>query len=361
MRDLNSAREPAPPRPAPAPLLSIVIPTFDVDRFIDTCLDALTQQTFQNFEIIVVDGGSDDQTRVLLEKRMIDEPRLAVLWQGRVGPGPARNAGAGHAIGDYLWFVDADDQAAPGALNAIADRLRTQRPDVLLVNHEVQDGGGNLEAGQDDKLITQAGAGPFTLAERPWMLDLGMVSWNKIVRREFFHSSRAQFASSWPHEDVPVSCELMLSARQISVLNQVCYYYWKNRPDSATSAGNRFRHFGVFDAWRPILNRTRTAQMTASGSSAVATDLYRVLFQRAIWHCSTILDAEGYVGRADRREFFGRISALYADFAPTAYRPPPGLRGVKFTLIARGFYAGYAALDPLNKARVAVQRRLSRR
>jgi CDP-glycerol glycerophosphotransferase len=358
MRDLSSAQEPIPSRPRPVPLLSIVIPTFEAEPFIGDCLNAIVRQAFQNIEIIVVDGGSKDQTPVLLEKRMTDEPRLAVICKDRIGPGRARNEGARHAIGEYLWFVDADDRVAPGALTPIAERLMAQRPDVLLVNHAVLRADAGLEQGQDDRLITGADPQPFTIAERPWMLEMGLVSWNKIVRREFFLSSQAEFAGSWPHEDVPVSCRLLLSAPRISVLNHVCYHFWKQRAGSATDAAGS-RHLGVFDIWRPILTRYRDDLTVASGSTPVTKDLYRRLFQRAIWHCSTILDTRGYIAREDRRAFFGRLSALYTAYAPPGYRTPGGFRGIKFALIARDFYAGHEALDPVNKARNAMQRRIS--
>jgi CDP-glycerol glycerophosphotransferase len=358
MRDLSSVQEPTPSRPSPVPLLSIVIPTFQAEPFIEDCLDAIGRQEFQSIEIIVVDGGSKDQTPVLLEKRMTDEPRLIVICKDRIGPGRARNEGARHAIGEYLWFVDVDDRVAPGALTPIAERLIAQRPDVLLVNHAVLRADASLEKGQDDQLITGADPQPFTIAERPWMLEMGLVSWNKIVRREFFRSTQAEFASSWPHEDVPVSCKLLLSAPRLSVLNHVCYHYWKQRPGSATDAAGS-RHFCVFDVWRPILARYRDDLTPASGCTPVTKDLYRRLFQRAIWHCSTILDTAGYIAREDRRAFFAQMSALYADFAPPGYQPPGGFRGIKFALIARDFYAGHMALDPVMRARVTVQRRIS--
>jgi CDP-glycerol glycerophosphotransferase len=359
MVDPSSDRGVAPLRPGAAPLLSIIIPTFNVESYIASCIDAIAGQEFRDVEIIAVDGQSTDGTRALLEQRLPDERQLTVEWARRIGPGLARNAGVARATGEYLWFVDADDLVAPDSLAAISERLGTQRPDVLLIDHAELQPDASLKTGQDYALIQAVGDEPFTLAQRPWMLDVGLVCWNKIIRREFFASAGAEFAADWPHEDVPVSCELLLAAREIRVLDHVCYLYRRHRPGSATSTGKRYRHFTVFDAWRPVLKRNR--DRLAAKDPQLAEEVYHALFQRSIWHCSAILDSPGYIERSDRRAFLDQLSALYAEYVPDGYRPPGGFRGVKFALIAKDSYLGYAILDPLNKARVAARALLTRR
>jgi len=362
MRDPGSERDFTPSRAGKRPLLSIVIPTLDVASYIGRCIDVIAEQTFSDIEIIVIDGASTDGTRTLLETRIPREPRLNVEWEASgIGPGRARNAGVRAATGEYLWFVDADDLVAPGSLAAISERLATQRPDVLLIDHAELQADGSLKPGQDHGLVAGAGGELFTIADRPRMLGMGLVTWNKIIRREFFKSAGAEFSVDAPHEDVPVSCELLLTARAIGVLDRVCYLYRKHRPGSVTSTGKRYRHFLVFDAWRPILKQNRDKLAALSADSQVTEEVYHSLFQRAIWHCSTILETAGYIARPDRRAFLDQLSVLYSEYVPDGYHPPRGFRGVKFALIARDSYLGYAALEPLNKARVAARGLLPRR
>jgi CDP-glycerol glycerophosphotransferase len=361
MRDPGPERDADPSRSGPAPLLSVVIPTFNVQSCVGPSIDAIAGQPFGDIEIIVVDGASTDDTRTLLEQRIADEPRLTVeLADRRIGPGQARNAGARKATGEYLWFVDADDLVTADSLAAISERLAAHRPDVLLINHAELLADETRGPGQDDRLITGAGNEPFTIAQRPWMLDVALVCWNKIIRREFFESTGAQFAAEWPHEDVPVSCDLLLTASEIRVLDHACYLYRRQRPGSLASSGRRHRHFTVFDAWRPVLKRSRDRLAAAPGSRRLTEEVYQALFQRSLWHCSTILDTPGYIARSDRREFFDQLSALYSEYLPDRYRPPGGFRGVKFALIAKDSYLGYATLGPLNRARVAARALLSR-
>jgi CDP-glycerol glycerophosphotransferase len=354
------------------PLLSIVIPTYNIGEYISSCLDAIAQQTFREIEIIVVDGGSTDSTCEVLEERRSRDPRLTVIYQGRIGPGNARNAGARLASGEYLWFVDGDDMISPECLLTISERLEAERPDVLVVNHEVVHSSGRIAAGFDNKLIMAAGTATSTLAERPWLIDLSLVSWNKIVRRTFLTSADAKFLPVWPHEDVPVSCALLLAAERLSVLPHVCYYYRRERSGSAMKTGDTQRHFAIFSAWGHVLDRVR--QQAGSGAAAVTADVYRLLFQRAIWHYSLILDTDGYgigalrkggfVVRADRRTYFQMMSQQYAKYVPPGYERPGGFRGIKFRLIERNAYLAYSVLNPITRWRralVAGRLRLSRR
>lgn len=341
------------------PLISIVIPTYNVAEYITECLDAITGQSFHDVEIIVVDGGSDDQTRALLEARRRAEPRLTLSFHGRIGPGNARNEGIHLATGEYLWFVDGDDMISPECLVPISTVLRTERPDVLVINHAIVYGNGTLVPGQDNKVIAAVGAATLTVADWPRLIDLSLVSWNKIVRREFLVGVGTTFLPTWPHEDVPVSCDLLLAAGRLSVLPQVCYYYRRARSGSAMKTGPAQRHFAIFDAWPPVLKRARD-QMN-SGAAAVTREIYHRLFQRAIWHYSLILDADGYevgilgrgglVAGADRRTYFAMMSRQYAEYVPAGYRRPKGLRGLKFLLIRGNAYLVYSALNPVNRWR----------
>jgi len=344
-------------RPA-SPLISVVIPTYNVAEYITQCLDAITDQSFRDIEIIVVDGGSDDRTRALLERRRRSEPRLTLSYHGRIGPGNARNEGIRLAVGEYIWFVDGDDIISPDCLETISKRLEIDRPDVLIVNHAIVYSNGTQIPGQDNKLIAGVGSATLTLADWPELIDLSVVSWNKIVRRDFLATVGTTFLPAWPHEDVPVSCDLLMAAERLSVLSHVCYYYRRSRSGSAMKTGHAQRHFAIFDAWPPVLKRARDQ---LNSDARVTREIYHRLFQRAIWHYSLILDADGYevgilgrggfVARRDRRAYFEMMSRQYAEYVPAGYRRPKGLRGVKFLLIRRNNYLVYSTLNPINRWR----------
>src|SRR5689334_866082 len=90
------------------PLLSVVVPVYDVERYLDECLASLAAQTLRDLEVVVVDDGSPDGSAAIAEAWARRDPRFRLVRQANHGLGHARNTGARHAAGTYLAFVDSD-------------------------------------------------------------------------------------------------------------------------------------------------------------------------------------------------------------------------------------------------------------
>ena len=122
------------------PLISVVIPVHGVADYLDRCLDSILGELGPDeqagaIEVIAVDDASPDRSGEILAARR--DPRLRVITTPVAGgPGPARDLGAKEASGEYVWFVDGDDEIAPGGLAAVAEALTRLRPDVLVVDFE---------------------------------------------------------------------------------------------------------------------------------------------------------------------------------------------------------------------------------
>ena len=334
------------------PLLSFIIPVFNIEGYLASCLNSITRQPFGNIEIIAVDGASTDASGSILDEMSENESRLKVIHLDKPGPGRARNEGVKRARGDYIWFVDGDDLISDDCLTLIANHIIATSPDVLFIDHQAFYSNGNTEPGDGHELMARKTAPWFTLAEQPWVIQLGMASWKKIVRREFFVSADLKFLPDPPHEDVFVSCMLLMKAGRLSILNKVCYNYHKNRPGSAMATGDTKRHFRIFDAYGSVLDEVE--KRVGIGDRAVTAEVQHAFFQRAIWHYTTILDTSSYIARNNRRDFFGRINSDYIRYCPAGYRRPTGLRGLKFFLIEKNAYQVYSALDPVNKLRLRI-------
>ena len=330
------------------PLISVVIPVHGVEYYLDRCLDSVLGQPAPSLEVIAVDDASPDGCGAILAAR--HDPRLRVIsTPAAVGPGPARDLGAKEATGEYVWFVDGDDELAEGALMAVAAALTRLRPDVLIVDFESLYPDGTTSSSDGARYLRGPGtAGP--LADRPALVHLTMTAWSKVFRREFLAGLGISFGSSGPapHEDVPVSTTALLTAERIGVLDRVCYRYRRARRGSylaAASVGN----FNIFDSYEQIFNYF--AERT-NLRAPMPPPVYAAVFERAIWHYTTLLPL---VPRRRRREFFHLMSADFRRWRPAGFRFPPGPRGVKFWLAARDAYWAYVLLDPVNRLRVSIR------
>jgi CDP-glycerol glycerophosphotransferase len=329
------------------PLISVVIPVHGVEDYLDRCLDSVLGEPVASIEVIAVDDASPDGCGAILAARR--DPRLRVIGTpAAVGPGPARDLGTKEATGEYVWFVDGDDELAEGALTAVAGALTRLRPDVLIVDFENLYPDGTTSPSGGARYLRGPEVGP--LADHPALVHLTMTAWSKVFRRDFLAGLGISFGSSGPapHEDVPVSTMALLTAERIGVLNRVCYRYRRARRGSylaATSAAN----FNIFGSYQQIFNYF--AERTEL-RAPIPPPVYAAVFERAIWHYTTLLPL---VPRRRRREFFHRMSADFRRWRPAGFRFPPGPRGVKFRLAARDAYWAYVLLDPVNRLRVGVR------
>jgi CDP-glycerol glycerophosphotransferase len=329
------------------PLISVVIPVHGVEDYLDRCLDSVLGEPAPSLEVIAVDDASPDGCGVILAARR--DPRLRVIsTPAALGPGPARDLGAKEATGEYVWFVDGDDELAEGALAAVAGALTRLRPDVLIVDFENLYPDGTTSPSGGARYL--AGPETRTLADHPALIHLTMTAWSKVFRRDFLAGLSISFGSSGPapHEDVPVSTMALLTAERIGVLNRVCYRYRRARRGSYLAAAS-VANFNIFGAYQQIFKYL--AERT-DARAPITPPVYAAVFERAIWHYTTLLPL---VPRRRRREFFHRMSADFRRWRPGGFRFPPGLRGVKFRLAARDAYWAYSLLDPVNQLRVGLR------
>jgi glycosyltransferase involved in cell wall biosynthesis/DNA-binding MarR family transcriptional regulator len=327
------------------PLVSVVIPVHGVAEYLDRCLDSVLGEQAVPIEVIAVDDASPDRSAAILAART--DPRLRVIRTSvAVGPGPARELGAKEAAGEYVWFVDGDDELAEGALAAVARSLAELRPDVLIVDFENLYPDGTTSPSGGDLTGPQAG----TLADNPRLIHLTMTAWSKVFRREFLAGLGTSFGTA-PHEDVPVTTVALITAARIGVLNRVCYRYRRERRGSFL-AGPSDRNFNIFSAYDQVF---KFLSERSAVRPLITPAVRAALLERAMWHYTTLLPL---VPRRRRREFFHQMAAGFRRWRPEEpgeFSFPPGPRGLKLRLAAHDAYWAYLLLEPVNRLRLVMR------
>jgi CDP-glycerol glycerophosphotransferase len=338
------------------PLISIVIPVHGVEDYLDRCLDSVLADPGAPVEVIAVNDASPDRSGAILAARQ--DHRLRVLaTTTAAGPGSARDLGAKEATGEYVWFVDGDDEVADGALAAVAGALTRLRPDVLVVDFENLYPDGSVGPSGGAAYLRGSASEPLrggetgTLADHPALIHLTMTAWSKVFRRDFLAGLGVSFGSAGPapHEDVPVTTLAMLTAGRIGVLDRVCYRYRRSRRGSYLAAVSD-ANFNIFGSYQQVFSYF--AERPDLRVPLTPPAVYAAVFERAIWHYTTLIPL---VPRRRRREFFHRISADFRRWRPGDFRFPAGPRGMKFRLAAAGAYWAYALLDPVNRLRIGLR------
>jgi CRISPR system Cascade subunit CasB len=262
----------------PVPRFSVIVPAYQVQAYLPECLDSVLTQSFPDLELIAVDDASPDACGEVIDAYAARDTRVKPVHLPRnAGLGPARNAGLAHAGGDYVVFLDGDDTLTPGALRAIADRIEaTGEPDVLVYDYARTYWTGEARRNKAAAQLTEQGPAPFRIEDRPGLLTLLMVAWNKAYRREFVEREGLTFPPGY-YEDTPWTYPALLTARSVATLDRVCVHYRQRRRGSilGTTSDRHFDVFAQYDRlfaflaerpelahWRPVLFRRMLEPLT---------------------------------------------------------------------------------------------------
>ncbi|MBX4177591.1 bifunctional glycosyltransferase/CDP-glycerol:glycerophosphate glycerophosphotransferase [Streptomyces geysiriensis] len=299
------------------PRFSVIVPCFKVQGFLRECLDSVLDQSFRDIEVVAVDDCSPDGCGAILDEYATLDERVRVLHlEENVGLGRARNAGLPLATGDYLFFLDSDDTLTPGALRAMADRLaEAEDPDVLVFDYARTYWWGGTRRNVLAQVLAETDR-TFTAAERPEILDLLMVVWNKVYRRDFVEREGFTFPPGY-YEDTPWTFPVMFAAGRIATLDRICLNYRQRRQGNILSTTSR-KHFDVHAQYervfafldaRPELARWRPFLHAKMGE-----------------HCLDILSKPDRLPPSDKAEFFRRTAEMFRRYRPEGAQIPAELR-----------------------------------
>ncbi|MFE0419605.1 bifunctional glycosyltransferase/CDP-glycerol:glycerophosphate glycerophosphotransferase [Streptomyces tendae] len=313
------------------PKLSLVVPVYKVQGYLPECLDSILGQDCTDFEIIAVDDCSPDGSGAILDEYAKRDDRIHVIHlTENVGLGRARNAGLEKATGDYVLFLDSDDTLSDGALSAIRDRIEaTGDPEILIFDYARTYWDGRVRPNLRAELLKEKGPDTFSLADRPQLLDLLQIVWNKAYRRDFIARTGLTFPPGY-YEDAPWTFCSLISTERIAVLDRVCVHYRQRREGGNILKTVSRKHFDVFDQYQRVFDYLDAHEELAEWRGP--------LFRKMVDHYLTVLERPGRLPQDARAEFFHRASADYRARVPKGFTRPGGGRGHKYGMLERDAY-----------------------
>lgn len=203
--------------------ISVIIPVYNAEKYLRTCLRSVLGQSFRDLEVICVDDGSSDGSAAVLAEFAASDLRVRVLSQPNEGQGVARNRGLDAATGAYVYFMDADDElAGPDVFGYLAAEMTAQALDMLLFDAETRmdDGCRSEEVNAADYVRTRdysaVRSGPQMFADLWRHRDFTVSPCLFISRRGFLSTNAIRFAEGVVHEDNVFMLRALMSARRVS-------------------------------------------------------------------------------------------------------------------------------------------------
>lgn len=201
---------------------SIIVPVYNVEKYIRKCMDSIMNQTFRDFEVIVVDDESPDNSMQIVQEFAEKYPGvITMIRQKNTGLGGARNRGVREARGEYLIFVDSDDYVRLDMLECINAQLNCHDSDIFIFKF--------LMVTPDGIPLREEGFGPvspgfYIPSKHKQIIQMPVSAVNKVYRRSFYVECEFRFLEGVLYEDT-ITRFLMAKAAGIYLYDAVLYYY----------------------------------------------------------------------------------------------------------------------------------------
>ena len=232
------------------PLFSIIVPIYNVEKFIQYCIDSILTQTYDNFELILVNDGSTDNCSEICDKYAKLDKRIRVIHKSNGGLVSARNAGVLVAEGEYVAFVDGDDWVSENWLETLNHIIKKYNPDIINYGaYKSIDGKNkklktsNFEGFYNEKAIKEEIV-PYLLYDKRFsFFSFGVLPaiWSKAIKAHILKANICKEENITFGEDVACAYNCIMEAKTF-VSTEECLYYYRQNRESMTKAydSNRF-------------------------------------------------------------------------------------------------------------------------
>ena len=223
------------------PNVSVIVPFYNVEEYIEKCLETLVSQTLEDIEIILVNDGSKDKSIEIVNKFLKMYPeKLVYLEKENGGLSDARNYAINYAKGEYIAFLDSDDYVEKDMYEKMYELAKKENSDMVECNFYWE---------YPNKIKEDIGV---TYNGKNEMLEkIRVVAWNKLIKREILVNSKVHFPKGYRYEDVEFTYKLIPYIETVSFLKKPCVHYIQRQGSISNSQNERTKE--IFDVLEHVI------------------------------------------------------------------------------------------------------------
>lgn len=270
------------------PLISVIVPIYNVEQYLCRCVECLTAQTYKNLEIILVDDGSPDNCPQFCDAYAKKDSRIKVIHKKNGGLSDARNAGMKVATGEYISFIDSDDYVSNDFIETLYNAILSENSDIVECSVVKFYEDEHFDEYKDDLKITSFNTEESLsklIAENPFKQHV----WNKLYKSDLV--SGVPYAVGKLNEDEFWTYQIFGQAKKVTRVNKTMYYYFQRQ---SSIMGNTY-NLRRLDALEGKANRQKYIEKYFPGLAAQAkVDL----FESCIFAYQSVLK---YMGGKDKK------------------------------------------------------------
>lgn len=220
------------------PKLSVIVPVYNVETYVEKCLRTLVEQTLEDIEIIVVNDGSTDNSKETVQKIAKQFPnKIVYVEKENGGLSDARNYGMPYAKGEYIAFLDADDYIEKDAYQKMYELAKKEDSDMVECDFYWE------YPNKQKKDI-----GEIYHNKKEMLEKIRVVAWNKLIKKEVLEKAKVTFPKGYRYEDVEFTYKLIPFIEKVSFLKEPCIHYIQREGSISNSQNERTKEiFQVLD------------------------------------------------------------------------------------------------------------------
>lgn len=286
------------------PKISVIIPLYNTEKYIEKCLNSVREQSFEDIEIICVDDCSPDNSSAIVEQLMLEDKRIKLIkHEVNQGLGGARNTAIRAAQSEYLASVDSDDYMSAKMLETLWSNTNNQQVDIVCCGYN--------RVSEQGEILAQVQYGEKELENKNNSIDifsaLNPAFWNKLWKKNLFIDNSIFFPTHDYYEDMSTTPKLLAKATSIRVIND-CLYNYLVRPESITGsygAKHTLDYFKGFESLFDFLHRE-------SLQERYVKEFDNYIVNNIMFHSKSILSADLFI--EDKKQYLRNLLLFRTSF-----------------------------------------------
>lgn len=225
--------------------VSIVVPIYKVEKYIENCLNSILAQTYTDFELILVDDGSPDNSGDIAEEYGKKDSRIIVIHKENGGLSSARNAGIAVATGEFICFIDSDDWIEQTYLEDMLALTEKYEADLVICGFMKNDGDQKIEKNESEEIVIHSGIEAIGQIYTKYYVDY-VVAWNKLYRKSIFDDYT--YTEGIINEDEAICAQIYYSCATVVRTTKKLYNYRVSNDESIMSVGYSLKRLDILKA-----------------------------------------------------------------------------------------------------------------
>lgn len=289
--------------------ISIIVPIYNVENYLENCIDSLKKQSLDNFEVIFVnDASTDNSISVLIKCLEYTNFNYNIInLPINKGLSHARNIGIKNSKGNYILFLDSDDWLAKNAIELLTNKIEKSWSDVIYMNFYRHYPSGKLAMPQYALPYRFSTEKNFSVDENPDIIFIINLAQIKIYRKSFIDENKFSFIEGRIYEDIDWTFKIITTTKKISIINEPLYYYRQSRPDSILSTKD-IKHFQIIDQYEEVL------EYFTSTKNTINYDIKERIYNYAVNALYAAYVSRNRIPDELKKDFFNKLVQLILKF-----------------------------------------------